>query len=259
MMNVDYIIVEDEMHSAQMLERMVSELRPEWNLLMTFDAVEDTVDWLENNEHPNVIFLDIQLADGISFSIFDRVKVDSAVIFTTAYDEYAVKAFKLNSIDYILKPVKKELLVAAIEKYENVLAILVDGDKEQIDYKSILSGLKNGEGAYRKRFLIAKRDAYFTLPVEDIAYIYFETKLTYVVAFDKKESVINFTLDKLEEELDPNMFIRANRQAIVNMKAIHSIENYFGGKLIVKLLPQLEEKFVVSRAKATVFKNWLDS
>ncbi|MCW3807950.1 LytR/AlgR family response regulator transcription factor [Plebeiibacterium marinum] len=254
-----YIIVEDEIHSAQMLASMVSELRPDWSNEGMFETVEETVIWLNENEHPNIIFLDIQLADGISFSIFEQVKIDSAVIFTTAYDEYAVNAFKLNSIDYILKPVKKELLEAAIEKYENVLTLIEGEANASIDYKNLLAGLQNGEGTYRKRFLVSKRDAYFSIPVQDIAYIYFESKLTYAVTFDKKEYIINFTLDKLEEELDPSLFIRANRQAIVSLNAIHSLENYFGGKLIVKLLPQFDQKYVISRAKASVFKNWLDS
>lgn len=253
------IIVEDEVHSAQMLESMIKELRPDWQILRTFDSIVDTVEWLEKNEHPNLIFLDIQLSDGISFSIFDKVKVKSPIIFTTAYDEYAVRAFKLNSIDYILKPIKQPLLLAAIEKLENVVDLIESGNPVQLDYSSILKGIKEGEVNYRKRFLVSKRDAYFTIPVEEVAYIYFESKLTYVVTFDKKEFNINFTLDKLEEELDSAIFMRANRQTIVNIKAIHSLENYFSGKLVVKLLPQFDEKFVISRAKASVFKEWLDS
>jgi len=254
------IIVEDEYHSANMLESMIRELRPDWVIEGIFDSISDTVEWLQNNDHPNVIFLDIQLSDGISFSIFDKVKVESAVIFTTAFDEYAVRAFQLNSIDYILKPVKKELLEAAIEKYEKVRSIIIeDNGGGGIDYKNLLEGLKKGEITYRKRFLVSKRDAFFSIPVSDVAYIYFETKLTYVVTFDKKEYAVNFTLDKLEEELNPEHFMRVNRQAIVNMNAIHSLENYFGGKLVVKLQPQFDVKYVVSRAKASIIKQWLDS
>ncbi|GAF01442.1 LytR/AlgR family response regulator transcription factor [Saccharicrinis fermentans] len=253
------IIVEDEMHTARMLESMIKELRPEWKVLDIFDSISETVEWLQNNEHPNLIFLDIQLADGLSFSIFDKVEVKSAIIFTTAYDEYAVKAFKLNSIDYILKPVKEESLLAAIKKMENVMQLFENENQININYAELVKGIKEGEAKYRKRFLVSKRDAFFAVPVEDVAYIYFEAKTTYAVTFDKKQHMINFTLDKLEEELDPAVFIRANRQAIVNLKAIHSLENYFGGKLVVKLLPQFDEKFVVSRAKASVFKEWLDS
>ncbi len=254
-----YIIVEDEVHSAQMLESMIGDIRPDWSLDGTFDSVEETVNYLQNNEHPNLIFLDIQLADGLCFSIFDKVKVESGIIFTTAYDKYALKAFKLNSIDYILKPVKESALVSAIQKLENVLQLLESESKPEIDYAELLKGIKDGQVNYRKRFLISKRESYFTLPLEDVAYIYFESKMTYAVSFDGKEHIVNFTLDKLEEELDPKFFIRANRQAIVNLNAIHSLENYFGGKLIVKLLPQLDQKFVISRAKASVFKDWLDS
>jgi len=253
------IIVEDEMHSAQMLESMVNELRPDWKILGTFDSVSDTVAWLQENEHPQLIFLDIQLADGLSFSIFDKIEVESGIIFTTAYDEYAVKAFKLNSIDYILKPVKKESLLAAIEKMEGFVEYFENEKKIDINYAELVKGIKEGEVNYRKRFLVSKREALFAVPVEDVAYIFFEAKMTYAVTFENKQHIINFTLDKLEEELDPGVFIRANRQAIVNLKAIHSLENYFGGKLIVKLLPQFDEKFVISRAKASVFKEWLDS
>jgi len=258
-MAFNIIIVEDEIHSAQMLESMIKELRPDWQILGIFDSIADTVEWLEKNEHPKLIFLDIQLADGLSFSIFDKVRVESPIIFTTAYDEYAVRAFKLNSIDYILKPIKKPLLLIAIEKFEKVVSLIESGNSIQLGYNNILKGIKEGEVNYRKRFLVSKRDAFFAIPVEEVAYIYFESKLTYVVTFDKKESIINFTLDKLEGELDPDIFIRANRQSIVNLKAIHSLENYFGGKLVVKLLPQFDQKFVISRAKATVFKEWLDS
>ncbi|MGQ1787531.1 MULTISPECIES: LytR/AlgR family response regulator transcription factor [unclassified Saccharicrinis] len=253
------IIIEDEQFSAQMLESMIRELRPDWNILGIFDSVEDTVNWLQSNEHPQLIFLDIQLADGLSFSIFDKVKVESGIIFTTAYDEYAVKAFKLNSIDYLLKPVKKESLLESIEKVEKILKRFEEENKPDINYAELVKGIKEGKANYRKRFLVSKRDAFFAIPVEDVAYIYFEAKITYVVTFDRKQHIINFTLDKLEEELDPAVFIRANRQAIVNLKAIHSLENHFGGKLVVKLLPQFDEKFMVSRAKASVFKEWLDS
>ncbi|WP_075591631.1 LytR/AlgR family response regulator transcription factor [Labilibacter marinus] len=258
-MAFNVIIVEDEILSAQMLEGMIQELRPDWVIKGTFDSITETVEWLQNNEHPNLIFLDIQLSDGLSFSIFEKVKVESGIIFTTAYDEYAVKAFKLNSIDYILKPIKEESLLSAIEKMEKITELFENESSTDINYAELVKGIKEGGSTYRKRFLVSKRDAYFAIPVEDVAYIFFESKMTYAVTFDKKQHIINFTLDKLEEELDPAQFIRANRQAIVNLKAIHSLENYFGGKLIVKLLPQFDEKFVISRAKATVFKEWLDS
>ncbi len=255
-MELKYIIVEDESLSAQMLESIVEELRPNWINLGIFDSVTETVDWLSENKQPDLIFLDIQLSDGLSFSIFDKVKITSAVIFTTAYDEHAIKAFKLNSVDYLLKPIKEKSLQEAIEKLESILAIM---DKKEIDYKTIVQSLSIDKKDYRKRFLVSRRDEMYTLPIEEVAYIYFENKITYAVNFEGKSWAINFTLDKLEEELNPSVFIRANRQVIVNLNAIASLENYFGGKLIVKLLPELDFKMVVSRAKASSFKEWLDS
>ncbi len=252
------IIVEDEMHTAQMLEGMIKKIRPEWEIQGVFDSVSETVDWLQNNQKPHVIFLDIQLSDGIGFSIFEKIKIDSGIIFTTAYDEYAVKAFQLNSVDYLLKPVKEADLLTAIEKFEHIIKMLGDESQIEIDYAKLFSGLKQGAKVYRKRFLVSKRESYYTIAADEIAYFYFESKLTYMVTMDQKEYVVNYTLDKLEEELDPEDFIRGNRQIIINIKVIHSLENYFGGKLLVKLSPQYDKKIVISRAKSSVFKSWLD-
>ncbi len=256
-MELQYIIVEDELLSAQMLESIIKELRPDWVNMGTFDSVSETVEWLHTNDKPDVIFLDIQLSDGLSFSIFDKVKITSAIIFTTAYDEHAIKAFKLNSVDYLLKPVKEKSLLEAIEKLENILAMI--DHKEDVDYKAIVKNLSIDNKSYRKRFLVSRRDEMYTLPVEEVAYIFFENKITYAVNFEDKRWALHFTLDKLEEEMDPSMFIRANRQVIVNLNAIASLESYFGGKLMVKLRPELNFKLVVSRAKASSFKEWLDS
>ncbi len=252
------IIVEDEVHSAQMLESMIFKLRPGWKIQGIFDSVSETVEWLQNNEQPNVIFLDIQLSDGIGFSIFEKIHIDSGVIFTTAYDEYAIRAFQLNSVDYLQKPIKESELLNAIEKYERIMQLFKEGDKQNADYAKILSGLKADNKIFRKRFLVNKRESYFSISVDEIAYIYFESKLVYIVTNDLKEYIVNFTLDKLEEELDPDDFFRANRQVILHLNTIQSLENYFGGKLKVKLQPQYDKKIIISRAKATAFKNWLD-
>ncbi len=252
------IIVEDEVHSAKMLESMIYKLRPDWTIQGVFDSVSDTVDWLQTNEQPHVIFLDIQLSDGIGFSIFEKVKINSGVIFTTAYDEYAIRAFQLNSVDYLQKPVKEVELLKSIEKYERIIQLLDVGNKQEVDYAKILSGLKSNSKNYRKRFLVNKRESFYSVTVDEIAYIYFESKLVYIVTKNQNEYVVNYTLDRLEEELDPDEFFRANRQVILHLNTIQSLENYFGGKLKVKLLPQFDKKIIISRAKATAFKNWLD-
>lgn len=257
-MKLNVIIVEDEFPTAQMMEDMILDLRPDWNIAGVFDSIKETVDWLKNNEAPDLLFLDIQLADGLSFSIFEQVKVESPIIFTTAYDEHAIRAFKLNSVDYLLKPVKQNLLDEAIQKYERIKNMIENKEKAPFDIDQLLKTIKEGDSGYRKRFLVSKREAFFKVPVEEIAYIEFDAKITLAVTFDGVEHLINFTLEKLEDELNPDMFMRANRQTIVNINAIDSFESYFGSKLMVKLLPKLNHKIVISRAKASAFKAWLD-
>lgn len=259
-MDITYIIVEDEIMSAQMLQSMVKELRPDWKHLGTFDSVDETTKWLTENTDPALIFLDIQLSDGLSFSIFEKLKVDSAIIFATAYDEHAIRAFELNSVDYLLKPIKESLLLKAIEKLENAINVLSkEASFQEPDYVELLKNLSYEKKQYRKRFLVSRRNEMKTLLIHDVAYIFFEDKITYAVTFEGQRYAIQFTLDKLEEELNPEIFIRANRQVILNINAIHNLENYFGGKLIVKLLPELDYKLVVSRAKASTFKEWLNN
>lgn len=254
------IIVEDEMHSSQMLKDMVLQLRPEWDVVAMLQSITETVEWLSNNKEPFLIFLDIELADGNCFSIFEQVKVESPIIFTTAYNEYALKAFELNSIDYLLKPIKEADLKRAIEKFDRALE-LIERDlasSPKVDYQQIARSIMSFDGGYRKRFLISKRDSFFKLQIEDIAYFYFEARVTFAVSFDGKQHVINQPLDKLDEELDPQIFFRANRQTIVNVDAVDHFETYFSGKLVLKLINKLNDKIMISRGKAGQFKDWMN-
>ncbi|MBS2099860.1 LytR/AlgR family response regulator transcription factor [Carboxylicivirga linearis] len=260
-MQINVIIVEDEVHSAGMLKEMILSLRPEWNVMAILQSVSETVEWLKENTENIVIFLDIELADGNSFSIFEQMKVEHPVIFTTAYNEFALKAFQLNSIDYLLKPIKESELLKSIEKFERAIELfetnVVQSDKS-VDYQQLAKNIMSASGGYRKRFLISKRDSFFKLPVEDIAYFYFESRVTFAVSFDGKQHIINQALDKLEEELDPQMFFRTNRQSIVNIEAIDHFEAYFSGKLVVKLVNKLNDKIMISRGKAVQFKDWVN-
>lgn len=266
-MDINFIIIEDEIHSGEMLRDMVAEIRPEWKLQAMLQSVEESVDYLKSNEHPQIIFLDIELADGNCFSIFDQVKVEeSGIIFTTAYNEYALKAFHLQSIDYLLKPIKEEELERAISKFEKAIAVinnLQENDKEKIhpdtiDYNELARTIAKNQGGYRKRFLISKRDAFFKLGVEAIAYFYFDARVTFAVTFEGRQHILSQSLDKLEEELDPEMFFRSNRQTIINVEAIERFESYFSGKLVVKLVNNLNDKILISRAKAGPFKEWMN-
>lgn len=258
-MNRNVVIVEDELHTANMLKDMLLSLRPEWKVIAMLQSVEETVQWLQNNDQMAIVFLDIELADGNCFSIFERVHVDHPIIFTTAYNEYALKAFELNSIDYLLKPIKEDHLLKAIEKFERAVEVFEDKyEQSNIDIQQLARSIMSSSGAYRKRFLISKRDAFFKLPVDEIAYFYFESRVTFAVGFDSQQHVLNQALDKLEEELDPQVFFRANRQVIVNIEAIDHFESYFSGKLVVKLVNKLNDKIMISRGKAVQFKDWVN-
>ena len=251
------IIVEDELHNYRLLRGMVEKLRPNWQIVEWFESVKSTVAWLNSNPAPDLIFMDIQLTDGISFSIFDQANVTSMVIFTTAYDEYALRAFQVNSIDYLLKPIKEEKLRSSIEKFEHMVAASYEKSESAPDYKELLQAITSGEKKYRKRFLISGATSYFKLGVEDVAWFYTENRVTTAVTFQGKEHVIDLTIEKLEEQLDPDLFFRTNRSSIVHINAIRKFENHFGGKLILRLVPPFEESITISRLKATEFKEWV--
>ncbi|SHF05198.1 two component transcriptional regulator, LytTR family [Mariniphaga anaerophila] len=254
--SVKIVLVEDELYNLRLLEGMIKKLRPEWEVINTFESVKKSVEWLRQNPHPDLFFMDVQLADGLCFSIFDKVEINSMVIFTTAYDNYAIRAFKVNSIDYLLKPFKGKDLEAAIEKFENIVSLSTKADKS-LDYSEILEAIRKGEKKYRKRFLVTKGALFFKLPVEEVACFYSENRITTAYTFNRKKHIIDFSLEALEEQLDPDVFFRANRQAVVNIKAVDKIENYFGGKLKIRMHPPFEGDLVVSRLKASDFKAWV--
>jgi DNA-binding LytR/AlgR family response regulator len=255
-MQLKVVIIEDEHHNYRMLRGMVEQFRPDWEIIGPFESVNKSVTWFKENPEPDLIFMDIQLVDGISFSIFEQVKIDSMVIFTTAYDEYALQAFNVNSIDYILKPVKEIKLQEAIMKFEKF-----HDNKQQNtivpDYKEMLNAIVRGEKKYRKRFLIAGATSYSKIDTKDIALFYTENRITYAVTFDGKEHTLDLTMEKLDEQLDPEVFFRASRSYIIHNDAIQKIESYFGGKLYIKMTSPIKHEITISRLKATEFKNWL--
>jgi len=253
------IIVEDEQHNYRLLRGMIAKLRPDWTIEEQLESIKSTVAWLENNPAPDLIFMDIQLTDGISFSVFDRVQVSSMVIFVTAYDEYALRAFQVNSIDYLLKPVKMEQLQQGIEKFEALLKLPQQSAENTPDYKELLDTITQGKKKYRKRLLVSGATSFFKLDVDDIAWFFTENRVTTAVTFQGKEHVIELTIEKLEEQLDPEVFFRTNRSTIVHINAIRKFENHFGGKLILRLIPPFDEPIVISRLKAAEFKGWVGS
>lgn len=250
------LIIEDEHHNYRMLQGMVQQFRPDWEIIGPLESVSKSVTWFKENPPPDLIFMDIQLVDGISFSIFEQVEVESMVIFTTAYDEYALQAFNVNSIDYLLKPIKDIKLQDAIKKFENFHNIKFHKDLIP-DYTEVLNTIIQGEKKYRKRFLVAGATSFSKINTEDIALFYTENRITYAVTFDGKEHALDHTMEKLEEQLDPEIFFRANRSYILHCDAIQKIESYFGGKLYIKMASPIKHEVTISRLKATEFKNWL--
>ncbi|MCI7139684.1 LytTR family DNA-binding domain-containing protein [Alistipes sp.] len=248
-------IIEDEIPAARLLRSLIARLRPTWEIEVLPGSVEEAVQWFTANRHPDLLFLDIQLADGTSFELLSQARPSSAVIFTTAYDEYAVRAFSVNSIDYILKPVDEERLAEAIARYETLRERFLRPDNY---LETLLDALQRREKRFRTRFLIAKADRFLTLPVEEIAYFYSENKMTTAMTFAGRNHIVDLPLSRLEEQLDPDLFFRANRQVLLSVGAIERIEPYFNGKVSVTVRPPHKEKITVSEERVSLFKAWLN-
>lgn len=252
-------IIEDEIPAARLLHEMLLSLRPDWEVLILPGNIEEATDWFGRNPHPDLLFLDIQLTDGNSFMFIEQARPDSMIVFTTAYDEYAVRAFSVNSIDYLLKPIHQDRLAQAILRFESLTTHYIREFNNESQMLEVLQSLSaSGGKRYRTRFLISGGDKLFTLRVSEIAYFYSENKITFVVTQKAREHVIDLALDRLMEQLDPDLFFRVNRQTIVCVEAIQRIEPYFLGKAIVHVVPPFKDKILVSKEKIASLKMWLN-
>ena len=247
------LIIEDELMAAKTLKKLLGEVSPDTEIVGVLESIEDSVDWISQHPMPDLIFMDIHLADGSSFTIFDRVTVTCPVIFTTAYDEYALKAFEVNSIDYLLKPISKEALERAVAKYHNLGRGL-----EQQQLEALLKHL-GAKPKFKSCFLLPERDKLVPLPTSDIAYAYIDTKTVKLVTFDDKTFYMNQTLDDILAQLDPQMFFRANRQFLISRNAVKDVSVWFGNKLAINLTVETPEKVIVSKARLAEFKAWFVS
>ena len=248
------VIIEDEKIAAELLKSLICQLDENIEVVTVLQTVEDSVEWLNSNQHPDILFVDIHLADGSSFSIFEKTEVKCPIVFTTAYDEYALKAFEVNSIDYLLKPINKDDLQRALNKYKNL-----KGEKHEVDYKTLISRfLTEAENVnnYKEHFLVPERDKLVPLAAKDIAYVYIDLKLIKAVTFSGKVYYLNQNLDEMMSQLNPKMFFRANRQYIVSHEAIKDVSIWFGNKISLNLTIPTEEKIIVSKARVSDFKNW---
>ena len=251
------IIIEDEKPAARLLQRKLEKLNIQVGVML--HSVEEAIDWFSNNEHPELIFLDIQLSDGLSFEIFDKVQIKSAVIFTTAYDEYALRAFKLNSIDYLLKPIDEDDLEVAVSKFKARLPKQETGSRDfGMDFEQIKKMLSNPfEKNYKKRFTVKIGQHLKVIATDEIECFFSENKGTYLHTFDNRNYLIETTLELLEQELDPAAFYRVSRKFIVPLKAIKEIVVYSNSRLKVILPSYKEDEVIVSREKVSDFKNWI--
>ena len=251
---MNIIIIEDEKPAARYLERMLKNIDIEVDAMLY--SVEESLEWFQHNPQPDLIFLDIQLSDGLSFDIFEQIEIKSAIIFTTAYDEYALQAFKLNSIDYLLKPIDAVELQKAVEKFKTRIQ---ENPSLKIDFNDIKKLLINPlERDYKKRFTVKVGQHLKMIPVDMAQCFYSENKGTYIHTNDNRDYLLDATLDDLEKELDPKVFFRINRKYYINIHAIQDIISYTNSRLQLKLSSYNSNDMIVSRERVRDFKDWLE-
>ncbi|GAB3338802.1 LytTR family DNA-binding domain-containing protein [Larkinella ripae] len=256
---MDVLVIEDEELAVRKLTKLLQDVDHSIRIVGTAASVRASVQWLQNNTTPDLILMDIELADGQSFEIFEQTPVESPVIFTTSYDEYALRAFKVNSIDYLLKPIKRHELEASLEKHRKLRnpAEPETGGRMAIDalVQQLRQQIQPTE--YRKRFLVKHLSQWMPIEVADIAYFYSEEGVSLFRTRTNQKFSVDYTLDELEAMLDPVQFFRANRQFIVDINSVQQIHPYFNNKLKLTLKPAPEEEVLVSRERATEFKKWM--
>lgn len=244
------LIVEDETIAYEYLSKLIRKIDAEIEIVAVAESISQTVKWLQSNPPPDLIFMDIHLSDGSAFSIFDVVVVETPIIFTTAYDEYAIHAFKVNSIDYLLKPIQENDLQRAIEKFRKQTS----SERNQYVARQAEAPFS---GNYHKRLLVAYRDQLIPLPVEEIAYFYTTEHQTSICLGNGKKYIYNKTLDSIAQRLNPALFFRANKQFVVSLNHVENITIWFDRRLLVTLNVEAPERIYVSKNKAAEFKDWM--
>lgn len=249
-----FLIIEDEPALAKRLANLIAEIEPEAELLGMIDSVEEVVKWLVANSHPDLLFMDIQLADGLSFDIFKQVEIKTPVIFTTAFDNYAIQAFKVNSVDYLLKPINREELKIAIEKFKQAG---FQKNSAGFDLSKLASLLKGEQKKHLQRILVKFGSKLKAIGIEEIACFYTENKTVYLHTFSNDRYPVDERLDGLEQSLNPDQFFRLSRTAIINFGAIENMYAYSKSRVNVELKKPLTLSFVSSTERSANFKEWL--
>ena len=252
------LIIEDEAPAFRRLQKVLEEINPEIKIVEVIDSVEDAVKWLGANKHPDLFFMDIQLSDGLSFEIFESIKISRPIIFTTAFDEYMLRAFKVNSIDYLLKPIKKDDLVRSLQKYEEMKRTFSEGTAVP-DINALISKIRLDDKKYKSRFLVRKGEELISIEAEAIAYFQSRNGVVHLFGTTGNTYLVDFNLDELAQQLDPVKFYRANRQFLIAYDAIKKTHRYHKGKLLVEMERPTDEPITISSEKAAEFKQWLGS
>ncbi|MCB9283927.1 MAG: response regulator transcription factor [Lewinellaceae bacterium] len=242
------LLIEDELAAARRLTKMLQEIDPELEVLECLDSIENSLNWLVDQPAPDLILMDIHLADGSSFEIFQHVRIDSPVIFITAFDQYALQAFKVNAVDYLLKPIKREELEEALARVKRLMKV------ERINYEQLAQAMQQG---WNKRFLIRLGQNFRVVELKEAAYFYTESKITFLITRGGKRYPLDYSLEKLEEMLPPDQYFRINRQFIVGIDAIQEMYSVSKSRVKLQLDPPSNMDTIVSTERSPVFKKWL--
>ncbi|MBO9155361.1 LytR/AlgR family response regulator transcription factor [Chitinophaga sp. GCM10012297] len=252
---MEILIIEDEQLGAEKLMRLLTSIDSSIRIVGNTRSIKSSVEWLLQNKHPDIILMDIELTDGQSFEIFNHVTLKSMVIFTTSYDEYALQAFKVNSVDYLLKPIQREELKNALDKYHQWREKFTSSS---LSIEHLINELKQQQSkTWRSRFLVKQGQKLVSVETGDIAYFYADGRLSYFITRDKQKHILDYTIEELQQMLDPQQFYRANRAFLIHIKSISQIHNYFNGKLKIELQPAIDKEVLISREKAMEFKEWM--
>ena len=252
-------IVEDEDLAVKKLQKTLNSIGGDLDVVGNANSIVSAVEWLKENPPPDLILMDIELSDGQSFEIFNLTDVKSPVIFTTSYDEFALKAFKVNSLDYLLKPVQKDELENAIAKFQNLKEVYGGQQKQESPIQALVKELQQTlqTKEYRKRFLVKHLQKLVSVDVSSIAYFYSDERLSFFKTDDDKKYMTDYTIDEIENMVDPAQFFRINRAFLISIKSVDQINDYFGNRLKLTLKPSIDKEALVSREKVTEFKNWM--
>ena len=251
------LIIEDEFHAAERLQQLLDKVRPDFEVLEVIDSVEDALEWFAANEKPNLIFMDIQLADGLSFEILEKTDLKVPLIFITAFHQYTLEAFKTHSIDYLLKPIDEKQLKTAIDKWESLKSMFQSNwDKRLLS--DLMMQLSGATKSYRTSFLVKQQQVFVPVNVKDIQFCHSEDGITLLNSCTGKRWIVDYSLDQLETELDPSIFFRINRKQIIKRTSITKVHPYFNHRYKLEMDTKQRTDFIVARKRAKAFKEWMD-